>query len=176
MMTSKTTLRGLIGAMALLACSASFAQAAAGGGSGEGGWQDRPAPSEAQRAEFFAKMKAHMAKRQAEIHDKLKLSSAQESTWKAFIEAVTPTSLPTPPDRQGWEGLNAPARLEKMLERMKEHQVKLQAHLSALKSLYAVLNPEQQKIMDESLHKIMHERMHGRMHGRGGAGFSHAAW
>jgi periplasmic protein CpxP/Spy len=168
MMISKTTLRGLIGAMALLACTASFAQAAAGSGSGEGRWQDRPAPSDAQRAEFFAKMKEHMAKRQAEIHDKLKLSSAQESTWKAFIDAVTPTNLRTPPDRKALEDLNAPARLEKMLERMKEHQTKLQANLSALKSLYAVLNPEQQKIMDESLHQLMRERMHGRR----GLGFS----
>lgn len=124
-----------------------------------GGHHGHP-PSAAERAQFAAKFKERMEKHQAALHDKLKLTSAQEPAWKNFVDAVTPTSLPTPPDRKTLEGLNAPARLEKMLERLKEHEAKMQSHLSALQSLYAVLTPEQQKIMDADLHHMM-QRLHG---------------
>lgn len=115
----------------------------------------RQPPSAADREKFAAKFKERIEKHQAALHDKLKLSSAQEPAWKSFVDSVTPTAMPMPFDRKAFEGLNAPARLEKMLDRLKEHEAKMQSHLAALKSLYAVLTPEQQKIMDEDIHHMM---------------------
>lgn len=132
-------------------------------------------PSEAERAKFAAKFKERIEKHQAALHDKLKLTSAQEPAWKSFVDSVTPTALPMPFDRKAFEGLNAPARLEKMLDRLKEHEAKMQSHLTALKSLYAVLTPEQQKIMDDDIHHMM-ERFRGIRQWRGhGAEHKHGA-
>lgn len=114
------------------------------------------------RAKMAEKMKAGMAKHLTELHDKLKLSAAQEPAWKTFADAITPGAMPTPPDRAAMEKMTAPERMEKMLTLSKERQAKMETRLAALKTFYAVLTPEQKKIVDTS-----HGRMHGRMHGRG---------
>jgi len=133
-------------------------------------------PTEAERAQFAAKLKERMEKHLAMLHDKLKITSTQESSWKGFVDSITPVTLPTPPDRKAQEGLHAPDRLAQMLERLKTHEAKMQSHLDALKSLYAVLTPEQQTIMDEDVRHVM-QRLHGlRERGfnrRGEAGFQH---
>ena len=111
-------------------------------------------------AKMHEKMKTGMAKHQAQLHAKLKLSEAQEPAWKTFIAASTPTSMPTPPERKEMDKLTTPERMEKMLERSKEHQAKMQDHLAALKTFYAVLTPEQQKIFDDSHRNMRHQFMH----------------
>jgi protein CpxP len=115
-------------------------------------------------AKMAEKMKAGMAKHLAEMHDKLKLSAAQEPAWKTFTDAVTPGAMPVHPDRAAMEKLTAPERMEKMLALSKERQVKMETRLAALKTFYAVLTPEQKKIVDAS-HGHMRGRMHGGMRG-----------
>lgn len=114
------------------------------------------------------KMKAAMEKHQAQLHAKLKLSAAQEPAWKTFIAANTPAAMPTPPDRKEMEKLTTPERMEKMMERSKEHQAKMQEHLASLKTFYAVLTPEQQKVFDDS-HSHMGNHSMQRRHGQDAA-------
>ncbi len=113
-------------------------------------------------AKWAEKMKERMAKHQAEMHDKLKITAAQEPAWKAFIDAMTPTSMPVRPDHKEMDKLTTPERMEKRLDKMKEHLAKMQTRLTALKTFYAVLTPEQQKIFDES-HRHMASHMRERM-------------
>lgn len=113
------------------------------------------------------RMQAGMEKHRHQLHDKLKLTSQQESAWKAFTEATKPQHdqklMQSRADHQAMAAMSAPARMEKMLERSKERLARMQQHLDALKSFYAVLTPEQQKIFDAS-HQGMHDRMKKRMH------------
>ena len=132
-----------------------------------------PAPAAARTAEHAKKMEQRqqrmqegMEKHRSQLHDKLKLSPQQEPAWKAFTEATKPQHdqkmHQVKADRQAMAAMSAPARMEKMLEHSKERLARMQQHLDALKSFYAVLTPEQQKIFDAS-HQRMHDRMKKRM-------------
>ncbi|MFZ6655160.1 Spy/CpxP family protein refolding chaperone [Undibacterium sp. TJN19] len=119
-------------------------------------------------AKWAEKMKERIAKHQAELHDKLKITAAQEPAWKTFIDAMTPAAMPARPDHKAMEKLTTPERMEKSLEKMKEHLAKMQNRLAALKTFYAVLTPDQQKIFDESHRRMaMHMRESMGEHGRG---------
>jgi protein CpxP len=104
-----------------------------------------------------------MAKRHAELHDKLKLNANQETAWNAYIAKVKPADRPPHPDRAELDKLSAPERMEKMLEFMKAGEKRLTEVLAATKEFYAVLTPEQQKIFNDEF-----ARRHGH-HGRGPA-------
>lgn len=123
-------------------------------------------------AKWAEKMKERMAKHQAELHDKLKITAAQEPAWKTFTDAMNPGAMPARPDHKEMEKLTTPERMEKGLEKMKEHLAKMQTRLTALKTFYAVLTPEQQKIFDES-HRRMASRMREHMSNMGGHGADH---
>ncbi|MFZ6673239.1 Spy/CpxP family protein refolding chaperone [Undibacterium sp. Xuan67W] len=115
-------------------------------------------------AKWGEKMQERMAKHQAELHDKLKLSAAQEPAWKTFIDAVKPPAGTPPmrPDPKEMDKLSTPERMEKMLGMMKDRQTKAEAHLAALKTFYGALTPEQKKTFDES-HRHMRHPMGGEM-------------
>ena len=115
-------------------------------------------------AKMAEKMKAGMAQHLAEMHDKLKLSGAQEPAWKTFITAITPGAMPAHPDRTAMEKMTAPERMEKMLVLSKERLAKMESRLAALKTFYAVLTPEQKKLVDAS-HSLMRDKRHHGMHG-----------
>lgn len=104
-------------------------------------------------------MKEKIAKRQAELHDKLNLSASQESAWNLFTSAMTPSGMRQHPDRAAWEKLSAPERMEKQLAMIKEKEARMTNRLAATKTFYAVLTPEQQKIFDEN---FMNRRHHGK--------------
>jgi periplasmic protein CpxP/Spy len=126
-----------------------------------------PAPGEhgAMMEGRHAKMAERMAEHMTKLHDKLKLTAAQEPAWATFSKAVTPPAM-TPGDRAERDAmakLPAPERAEKMLAKMKEHVARMESHLGALKTFYAVLTPEQKKVFDENAMRAMHG-------GRGGRG------
>jgi protein CpxP len=113
-----------------------------------------------------AKFKEHMAKRQKELHDKLKLTAAQEPAWATFTAAVAPPAdMGKRPDRAEWDKLSAPERMEKRLGMMKEHEARMASRLQATKTFYAQLTPEQQKVFNDNVGKGHHR--HGHRHGRG---------
>lgn len=93
----------------------------------------------------------HMAKYQARLHDKLKLSAAQEPAWNAFTAAATPKMAGNHPDRAAIGKMSAPERMEKWIALSKEHAAAQESRLAALKTFYAQLTPEQKKIFDDSV-------------------------
>lgn len=99
---------------------------------------------------YGERMKEHMAKRAAELHDKLKLNAAQEKAWNAYMDKVKPGELPARPDRAELDKLTAPERMERRLAHMKEAEKRMEQHAAATKEFYAVLTPEQKKVFDEA--------------------------
>jgi len=95
-----------------------------------------------------AKRAEHVAQRQQKLHDALKLTAAQEPAWATYIAAMKPQTPVGRADRVSFKDLPAPERMEKALERQKEHLAKQESRLAALKTFYAVLTPEQQKAFD----------------------------
>ncbi|MCK6406084.1 MAG: Spy/CpxP family protein refolding chaperone [Rhodocyclaceae bacterium] len=90
-------------------------------------------------------------KRLEKLHTDLKLSSEQEGAWKTWSDPIrqqTAAMGDMRAEREQMMKLPAPDRMEKMLERMKEHQKKMEAQLAATRSFYGQLNAEQKKTFD----------------------------
>lgn len=150
-----------LAAVAMTAASSVYAQSSSPSSSSAAGSMSGTGTDHAKMAE---KMKAGMAKHLAEMHDKLKLSAAQEPAWKTFTDAITPGTMPVHPDRAAMEKMTAPERMEKMLALSKERLAKMESRLAALKTFYAVLTPEQKRLVDAS-HSLMRDKMDKGMHG-----------
>lgn len=93
----------------------------------------------------------YAADRLQKLHENLKLAPEQEPGWKAWSEPMLQQAgkmadLRT--ERDAMMKLPAPERMEKMLDRMKEHQKRMEAHVEATKTFYAGLSPEQRKTFD----------------------------
>jgi protein CpxP len=156
-----------LAAMALSGAASVYAQASTANSGPSAGKMDQrgmPGPGGMDHAGMTEKMKARMAKHKDELHDKLKLTAAQEPAWKTFTDAMMPGAMPARPDRAAMDKMTAPERLEMMLAKSKEREAKMETRLAALKTFYAVLTPEQKKILDTS-HARMDHRMHGGKHG-----------
>lgn len=116
-----------------------------------------------------ARMQAWMAKRQAELKAKLKITPAQEGAWTSFTAAMQPparTARPTPEQRAEFDKLTTPERIDKMralrTQRMAEMATAMDKRGDATKTFYATLSPEQQKTFDAEHQKF------GQHGGRGG--------
>lgn len=119
------------------------------------------------RGHMMAERMAHF---QARLHDRLKLTAAQEPAWNAYLAALKPqmpagAARPAPgAGMKEFAALPAPQKMEKMLEMQKKHEAMQEHHLAALKTFYATLTPEQQKTFDHSLMMGMHHRHHRHGH------------
>ena len=116
-----------------------------------------------------AKMQAMMARRQAEMKARLKITPAQESAWSAFTTAMQP-----PAGGMGWqqgreqraelEKLQTPERIDKMralrTQRMTEMNAMADKRDEATKTFYATLSAEQKSIFDAEHRKRGHHGMH----------------
>ncbi len=101
-----------------------------------------------------------MAKRQAALHDKLGLSTAQEPAWKTFtdrLQALAPTTPATAPV----PAVTAPERADRMAAFLQTAQQRAAARAQAVKEFYAVLSPEQQKIFDSQAQGRHHHSVRG---------------
>lgn len=120
---------------------------------------------DAKRAEFRAKRAEHFAKRQAKVHDALKLTAAQEPAWAAYQAAIKPQPRSAARgERANWKAMPAPQRMEKQIEMRKQRIAHMEARLAATKTLYAALSPEQQKLFDENSRRGGHRMKHRGMH------------
>jgi protein CpxP len=141
-----------------------------------GAFADAPAPGLHHRGptpEMMAKFKAKMEKRQEAFHAKLKLTSAQEPAWKTFIASAKPPQrnpAAQRPDRDAWEKLSTPERMEKHLAGMQARQQFETARLNDVKTFYAVLTPAQKKTFDTEFAHFGHHGHHGRHHQHRGHG------
>ena len=154
----KQLLIGLAAAGIGLTALTSFAQMPPPGpGMGAPGKPGQHAPSPEQ----IAKMEARHARHLAELHEKLRITAAQEAVWKSFADKMTPHHWAPPAARLGKEEiskLTTPERMERRLEMMKKHQERMTEHLAATKELYAALTPEQQKLFDQETRKMESRR------------------
>jgi protein CpxP len=99
------------------------------------------------------------------LHAALKLKTEQEGAWKKLMDSEPHGAKVAPGKSEDWSKLTTPERADKMLERMKEHQVQQTEHVAALKEFYAVLTPEQKKTFDE-FHSAPRAGMRGKPHHR----------
>jgi len=102
--------------------------------------------------------------RQQKLHDALKLTGSQESAWNTYIAAIKPQQAIGRVDRVSFKELNATQRAEKRLEFSRARVAHQETRLEALKTFYAALTPEQQKVFDQhSAHgkRKGHHRRHG---------------
>jgi hypothetical protein len=114
------------------------------------------------------RMGARMAQRAKVLHEKLKLNADQEPAWKAMEAAWKPPAEQKRLDIAEMGKLTAPERMEKMIERMKQHQETMGIRLNAVKAFYGMLSPEQQKTFDEETlapWKKLSERIKGAKRG-----------
>ena len=133
-----------------------------------GKWQEGMAGHE----QMAGKWQERMAKHAAMLHDKLKLTTAQEPAWKTFNATMMPQMPGGMPahashmDHAAIAKMSAPERLEKWIAFSKERIGKQEARLAALKTFYAVLTPEQKQVFDDSVPGGRHgpHRGHGMMH------------
>lgn len=108
-----------------------------------------------------AKMDAMHAKRSAELKAKLKITPAQEGAWNDFVAAMKPPARDAAnrPDRAAMEKLSTPERLDKMKAMRTQHMSDMNAAMekrdAAIKTFYAALTPDQQKVFD-SVHAKDH--------------------
>ena len=137
-------------------------------GHGHGKWQEGMAGHESHAG----KWQERMAKHAAMLHDKLKLTAAQEPAWKTFTASMLPQAPGAKPaqmahmDHAAIARMSAPERMEKWIAFSKERTATQEAGLAALNTFYAVLTPEQKLVFDDSVPggRHGHHRGHGMMH------------
>ena len=116
-----------------------------------------------------AKMQARMDKHLTALKSRLKITAAQESAWTAFSASMTPPARmgerATTEQRAEFAKLTTPERIDKMralrTQRMAEMTAAMDQRGEAIKSFYAVLDPEQQKIFDAEHRKMGQRKGHG---------------
>ncbi len=154
-----------IGAFGMSAYAQSTSDTAAPGTAPAAG-QMRHAPTPEQRAKFAA----NMAKREAKLHDALKLTSNQEGAWTTFIgqmKAQMPKGDMQRPNKDAMKNLTTPQRLQMQSDRMAKMQERMTARAANINTFYAQLTPEQQKTFDKHFAQ-MHR--HGPRGGNWGKG------
>lgn len=103
-----------------------------------------------------AQMQAWVAKHQAELKAKLKITAQQEGAWTTYAAAMQPPARmdprPMPGQRAELDKLTTPERIDKIhalqTERMTERAAMMKKHGDATKAFYAVLSPAQKKTFD----------------------------
>lgn len=112
-----------------------------------------------------ARMEERMARRQAELKQKLQLSGAQESSWNSFVSAMKPSfATHVRPDRAALEKLDTPDRIDQMRALRSQRVAEMDRRGEATKAFYATLTADQKKMFDAET--VM--RGHRGHHDRGG--------
>ncbi len=117
-----------------------------------------------------AKMQAMMAKHQADLKAKLKLTPAQEGAWTTYTTAMQPPAglqqRPSEAQRAEMDKLTTPERIDKMralrAERMTQMNTAMDKRGNATKTFYAALTPDQQKVFDAEHQQHGARGEHGR--------------
>ena len=138
------------------------------GGADAKQWEER-------RAQRMEQMLARHAEYQAQLKSSLKITASQEAAWNAYVAGTAPTPPAQAPGmaREDWSKLTTPQRMEKMQALRAERDAVMTKRIDAVKTFYAALTPEQQKVFDTQAHGgFQHAGMKGkhRMGGMGGQG------
>lgn len=111
-----------------------------------------------------AKVQAMVAKHQAALKEKLKITAAQEGAWTAFTSTLQPSAdmhQRRMDMRAEMDKLTTPERIDKMRSLRAERDARMDKRASATKTFYAALSPEQQKVFDAQTMRGGHGRRHG---------------
>lgn len=113
-----------------------------------------------------AKMQERMAKRQAALKEKLKITASQEGAWSSFTAAMAPpANRPARPDRAEFEKLSTPERIDRMRAMHERRTAEMTRRGDATKTFYAALSPDQQKVFDSETLRFGRGGRHGGHHG-----------
>jgi hypothetical protein len=156
--------RSLIVAAILAGIAGISATAIAQGAGPQAGGHNGPRVEEMQ--------KRH-ADHQAKLKTALKITASQEAAWTAFATATAPNpgAMQAPIARDDWAKLTTPQRMEKMQAFRAERDAVMAKRMDAVKTFYAALTPEQQKVFDaQSFGPFEGRGMHAGRHGHGERG------
>ena len=107
-------------------------------------------------------MQERMARRQAEMKQKLQITPAQEGAWNNWTQTMRPPAArPQRPNFVEFARMTTPQRIDRMREMRNQRNAERDRRGDATKAFYAQLSPQQQKVFDEQSFGMM---------GRGGKG------
>lgn len=105
-----------------------------------------------------AKIQERIAKHRADLKARLMLAPAQEGAWNQYVAAMQP-----PADmgrrfdreqrkkmREEWEKLSTPERIDRRAAMRAQRDAAMARRGDAVKTFYAALSPDQQKVYDAS--------------------------
>ncbi|WP_287882021.1 Spy/CpxP family protein refolding chaperone [Aquitalea sp.] len=107
-----------------------------------------------------AKRQAMMEQHLQMLHDRLKIQPAQETAWKAYVDAMKSAQAPAMPMAK--PDATLPEQMDGRVKMMQQHLDMMQKHVAATKALYQKLSPEQQKQFDQEA-RHMRDGMQHRM-------------
>ena len=108
-----------------------------------------PHLSEQQKSQMQAKRAEHRAKRLQELKVFLQLQGNQEAAWSSFYSVMQkPMVKPNGLKLEEFEKLSTPERIEKMMAVKSERDSQMNQRIAAIKTFYASLNTQQQKVFD----------------------------
>ena len=113
-----------------------------------------------------------MAKHAEAFKQKLKLTADQEPAWNTFQQAMHPKDRADHArfDRKEFEKLTTPERIDRMRAMHAQRTAEMERRGDAVKTFYATLKPEQQKIFDQESHRMGHRFGPDGEHGAKGHG------
>lgn len=110
------------------------------------------APADTARAANMQKMHsqraAQHAKHLGELKSKLNLSAGQESAWQTFEQSMQAPDHKLRPDRAAFEKMTTPERIDQMQAMKTQRDVVMNKRAESVKTFYAQLSAEQQKVFD----------------------------
>ncbi len=135
-------------------------------GHGPGASGLSPEERQTRMAKRFERYEARRTERLNALKADLKITTEQEAAWLAFINRTAPDTSKMKKrmvQRQDWQGLTTPERIDRMQAMHAERQAMMNKRLDAVKSFYAVLSPEQQKVFDQKGMRSVRGGKHMRM-------------
>lgn len=124
-------------------------------------------------ADHMAQMMQRHGEHQTQLKSALKITASQEAAWTAYVAGTAPNpgGMKAPVAQEDWAKLTTPQRMEKMQAFRAERDAVMTKRMDAVKTFYAALTPEQQKVFDTQAHGgFQRAGMKGehRMGGKGG--------
>lgn len=132
------------------------------------GVDGKPRCEARQGQNMQSRMQERRTQHLAALKEKLELAPRQEAAWNAFTASIQPGMRHAGGDRQAMpaeiENLNTAERLDRMAAMSEARHAHMTARTEAIKSFYAQLTPEQQKVFDAEATPRHEQR--GHRHGR----------
>ena len=111
-----------------------------------------------------ADMAERIAKRQAELKQKLAITPAQEGAWTTWTSAMKPPANLQRPNREEMAKLTTPERIDRMRQLRSVRMAEMDKRAEATKAFYATLNADQKKVFDAETARFGRGGRHGGRH------------